>query len=149
MCAFTSKKSLATKFSISSSRRTTSPSTGVARVPRITRPDSRHYGPDRVSAGHINAIQPVRSRSRQRRDAQRHEVAVRPKPVDSTLTACGLRSFIRQRRTCWRWQEAGDNPALHQPEAALRDPVAGVNNFTGLMQKRLITLSCLVTEGRG
>ncbi len=62
---FDFKKSFATKFSISSSRRTTSPSTASARVPRKVRPDNPHCDRECVSAGHIDAVQPVGSGSRQ------------------------------------------------------------------------------------
>ncbi len=57
--SLTSKKSFATKFSISSSRRTPVRVRASARVPRKAHPDNRHAAENGIRTGHINAVQPV------------------------------------------------------------------------------------------
>ncbi len=146
MC-FDFKEVFATKFSISSSRRTTSPSTGVARVPRKAHPDNRHCGREWYTTGHINAVQPVSPRPRQcRNDSGTNSLLERRRSI-ARSTACGSGRLSNNA------VPAGAFPVpvavvqhfIHQQlPFAIR--VSGVTISLASCRKRLMTLSCLVTE---
>ncbi len=145
---FDFKEVFPTKFSISSSRRTTSPSTGVCRVPRKVRPDNRHCDREWYTQGHIDAVQPVGTRSRQRRNARGTNSLLERRRSIARSTACG------SGRLSSNAAPAGAFPVpvvevqhfIHQQlPFAIRVP--GVNVSLASCRNRLMTLSCLVTEG--
>ena len=63
----------------------TLPDEEVDSVPRKVRPDNRHCDREWYTHGHIDAVQPVGTRSRQRRNAQRYKLTVGTKTVDRPL----------------------------------------------------------------
>ncbi len=110
---FDSKKSFATKFSISSSRRTTSPARASARVPRKVRPDNRHCDQNSIRTGHIDAVQPVGTRSR------------------SAETHSGTNSLLERRRSIARQPPAGSGRLSSNaaPAGAFRCQLQIVQHF--------------------
>ena len=112
----------------------------------------RLYAPDRkyaliarvtsengVSARHIDTVQPVRTRSRQRRDAQRDKLTVGAQTLNSPLH--GLRVEVVNQATLhllalFRCQLQVIQHFIHQ-QLPFTIGVTGVNNFAGLMQKAL------------
>ncbi len=112
MC-FTSKKSFATKFSISSSRRTTSRVRASARVPRKAHPDNRHCAENGIRTGHINAVQPVS-----------------PRPA-SAETHSGTNSLLERRRSIAAQPPAGSSRLSNNavPAGAFRCQLQVVQHF--------------------
>ena len=112
----------------------------------------RLYAPDRkyaliarvtskngVSARHIDTVQPVRTRSRQCRHAQRDKLTVGAQPLNSPLN--GLRVEVVNQATLhllalFRCQLQVIQHFIHQ-QLPFTIGVTGVNNFAGFMQKAL------------
>ena len=90
-----------------------------------------------VSTGHIDAVQPVGTRSRQRRNAQRYKLTVGTKTVDRPLNR--LRVQVVYQATLhllalFRCQLQIVQHFIHQ-QLPFTIRVPGVNDFAGFMQE--------------
>ena len=104
-----------------------------------------------VSAGHIDAVQPVSSGSRQCRNAQRYKLAIGAKTIDRPLNR--LRVQVVYQTTLYllalfRCQLQVVQHFIHQQlPFAIR--VSGVNDFAGFMQEAFDDIKLFSHGGSG
>lgn len=103
-----------------------------------------------VSAGHIDAVQPVSPRPRQCRNAQRYKLAIGAKTIDRPLNR--LRVQVVYQTTLYLLAlsvpVAGGQHFIHQQlPFAIR--VSGVNDFAGFMQEAFDDIKLFSHGGSG